>query len=146
MTAAAGTPDAPGPVLLYDGICGFCNATVRFIVARDHRGTMQFAPLEGAFAREVIARHPELRGVDSLVLVRRGGPGDDRVSTRSEAAIAVAAHLGGGLAVAARLARMLPRGLRDLAYDVFARHRYRVFGRFDACPLPSPDLRARFLP
>src|SRR6185436_14356621 len=58
-----------GPVLLYDGLCGFCNGTVQFVLARDRRGVMRFATLQGEFARGIVARHPELAGVDSLILV-----------------------------------------------------------------------------
>ena len=136
---------APGPVLLYDGLCGFCNGTVRFILARDHAGAMRFAPLQGAFAREVLARHPELTGVDSLVLVEgRGAKGEERVAVRSEAALRIAGYLGGGWRVAAAL-RVVPRALRDWCYDRFASVRYRLFGKFAACPVPAPDVRARFL-
>ena len=61
------TTDAP--VLLYDGTCGFCNASVQFIIARDRRRTMKFAPLQSDVGLQVIGRHPELEGVDSVVYV-----------------------------------------------------------------------------
>lgn len=131
-------------VLLYDGLCGFCNGTVQFILARDHGGSMRFAPLQGDFARETFARHPDLRGIDSLVLVERGAtPADERVLVRSEAVLGIADYLGGAWR-AARALRLVPRALRDWGYDLFARFRYRLFGRYDACPVPSPEVRARF--
>jgi predicted DCC family thiol-disulfide oxidoreductase YuxK len=131
-------------VLLYDGTCGFCDGTVRFILARDRRREMRFAPLQGPFARDVLARHRELAGVDSLVLVSGPGSPAERVRVRSEAAIEIARYLGGGWRAAVVL-RPIPRFLRDAAYDLFASVRYRLFGRLDACPVPSAEVRARFL-
>ncbi len=133
-----------GPVLLYDGLCGFCDRAVQFVLRHDHRGTMRFAALQGEFAREVIARHPELAGVDSVILVERAPGGGERVSARSEAALGVARYLG-GLWRSAAVLRAVPRAMRDWAYDSFARHRYRWFKRLDACRVPAPDERARFL-
>ncbi len=133
-------------VLLYDGLCGFCNGTVQFILARDPSGSMRFAPLQGEFARRVLDRHPELRSVDSLILVRPGAtPGEERALVRSEAVLGIADYLGGAWR-AADVLRLVPRPLRDWGYDLFARFRYRLFGRYDACPVPSPEVRARFLP
>ena len=134
-----------GPVLLYDGLCGFCDGTVQFILKHDRRGTLRFATLQGDFARDVIARHPDLAGVDSLVLVEPDpASGKERVSVRSDGALRVARYLGGPWNLA-RATAIVPRFLRDLAYDGFARIRYRVFGRYDACPIPTPEQRARFI-
>jgi len=132
------------PVLLYDGLCGFCDGTVQFILEHDRRGALRFATLQGDFARGVIERHPELAGVDSLVLVERGTSGEERIYVRSEGALQVAKYLGGAWTLARGL-RIVPRFLRDLVYDGFARVRYRVFGRYDACPIPSAEQRARFI-
>lgn len=131
-------------MLLYDGLCGFCDATVKFLLARDPDGPLRFAPLQGEFAAKVLARHPQLEGIDSLVLVERESAGIERVHVRSSGALAIARYLGGVWRLAAVL-RVFPRPLRDMAYDAFARVRYRVFGRHDACPLPTPQERRRFL-
>ncbi|HEX5073443.1 MAG TPA: DCC1-like thiol-disulfide oxidoreductase family protein [Gemmatimonadaceae bacterium] len=134
-----------GPVLLYDGLCGFCDGTVQFILRHDRRGALRFATLQGDFAREVIARHPEVEGIDSLVLVERDvGTGRERVYVRSEGALRVARYLGGGWHLT-RIVAIVPRSLRDWAYDAFARIRYRVFGKYDSCPIPTPEQRARFI-
>lgn len=133
------------PVLLYDGLCGFCDWTVQFVLRHDRRGAMQFATLQGEFARQVIARHPELAGVDSLVLVEQDRvTGEELVFARSTGALRVARYLGGGWRLAGAF-YVIPRFLRDRAYDLFARYRYRVFGRYDTCPVPSTAHRARFL-
>ncbi len=131
------------PVLLYDGVCGFCNKSVQLILDHDRRGEMRFAALQSDYGRAVVERHPELRDIDSVVYVERQG-GGERIYTRSDAALRVAAYLGGfwKLFLAAKV---LPRGLRDYCYDLFARNRYRLFGKYDACMLPPPEVRARFL-
>jgi len=143
-SARSGADRAP-PLLLYDGLCGFCDATVRFVLRRDPHGTMRFAPLQGPTAQAILERHPHLRGIDSLVLVEAVS-GVEAVSVRSEAARRVAAYLGGGWGVIASALHRVPLPLRDAAYDLFARHRHRLFGRRDACEVPGPEVRARFLP
>jgi predicted DCC family thiol-disulfide oxidoreductase YuxK len=132
------------PVLLYDGVCGFCNKSVQMILGHDRRGEMRFAALQSGYGLRVVERHPELRGVDSVVFVEETTSGGERIFVRSDAALKVAAYLGGfwKLFLAARV---MPRRLRDYFYDLFARNRYRLFGRYDTCLLPPPEVRARFL-
>jgi len=131
------------PVLLYDGVCGFCNKTVQMILDRDRRGTLRFAALQSDYGRAVVGRHRELEGVDSVVFVERAA-GGERVYVRSEAALKVASYLGGPWKVFL-CAYVVPRPLRDYLYDLFARNRYRVFGKSEQCMLPPAEARARFL-
>jgi predicted DCC family thiol-disulfide oxidoreductase YuxK len=133
------------PVLLYDGLCGFCDGTVQFILKHDRTGRMKFATLQGDYARGVMTRHPELANVDSLVLVEPDPVlGTERVYIRSTCALRLARYLGGAWHLA-RITAIVPRFVRDLAYAGFARIRYRVFGRYDRCPIPTPEQRARFI-
>ncbi len=136
-------PPTP-PVLLYDGVCGFCDATVKTILRHDRRNTLRFAALQSPFAAGVVARHPHLAGMDTVVWVEEGEDGAERVLTHSDAALRVAGYLGFPWSLA-RVGVVVPRSIRDAAYRLFARHRYRVFGRFDACPIPPPEVRARFV-
>ena len=132
-------------VLLYDGLCGFCDGTVQFILRHDRKKTLRFATLQGDYAREILARHPELAGVDSLVLVERdASSGSERVSVRSAAALGIAKDLGGAWHLA-RVIAIIPRFIRDFGYDSFAKIRYRVFGQYDSCPIPTAEQRARFI-
>jgi predicted DCC family thiol-disulfide oxidoreductase YuxK len=133
-----------GPVLLYDGICGFCNGAVQTILRLDRRGALRFAALDSDYARDVIARHPDLQGVDSVVFVDNAGQTDERVTVRSAAALRVVDYLGGPYR-ALTVAGIIPAPIRDRLYDGFARIRYRVFGTKDTCPIPAPDVRARFI-
>jgi predicted DCC family thiol-disulfide oxidoreductase YuxK len=119
---------------------------VRFVLARDRRGAIRFASLQGDTARAILGRHPALVAADSLVLVETGqGGGMERVYVRSEAVVRIAEYLGGPWS-AARAVRLVPRALRDAVYDLAAASRHRLFGRHPACPAPDPAARARFLP
>jgi predicted DCC family thiol-disulfide oxidoreductase YuxK len=136
------TTDA-AQVLLYDGVCGFCNKTVQMILNNDRRGTLRFAALQSDYGRAVVERHPETQGVDSVVFVERAAEGE-RAYVRSTAALKVAAYLG-GLWKVFMCAYVVPRPLRDFLYDLVARNRYKFFGKYDQCMLPPPEARARFL-
>lgn len=138
------TDDRAAPVLLYDGVCGICNRAVQTVIRHDRHGTLRFAALDSDFARAVIERHPDLRDLDSMVFVDNPGGSDERVSVRSAAGLDVARYLGGPFRVLLA-ARIIPAGLRDRLYDRFAAVRYRFGRRHDACPLPTPAVRARFL-
>ena len=133
--------------LLYDGTCGLCARSVQFILQRE-RGdhSLRFAPLQGETAAVLLEAHPELRQVDSVIWVESTDGEAPRVRVRSDAALAAVAYVGGFWRVLAGIARVVPRFLRDVVYDVIARTRYRVFGHDTACLLPTPQQRTRFLP
>jgi predicted DCC family thiol-disulfide oxidoreductase YuxK len=144
MTRIA-SPGAAAPVLLYDGVCGFCTWSIQFIIARDRRRTMRFAALQSEYGKAIVARHPSLVNVDSVVYVDHAGePALERVYVRSAAALRVAAYLGWPWKVAL-IARAIPAAIRDAAYNTFARFRYRLFGKYESCMIPPPDVRSRFL-
>ncbi|MFZ5479328.1 MAG: thiol-disulfide oxidoreductase DCC family protein [Myxococcota bacterium] len=132
---------APPPIVLYDGTCGFCDASVRWLLAHDRAGVFRYAPLQGETAASLRARHPEIPAdIDTLVLVE-----GDRVSLRSTAVARILARLPSPWRVLGWL-RVVPRPLRDLGYRAFAAVRYRVWGRVEACRVPRPEERERFLP
>jgi predicted DCC family thiol-disulfide oxidoreductase YuxK len=134
-------------ILLYDGVCGLCNRFVRFVLRRDRMAAFYFAPLQGKFSQAILGRATvDLSSLDTVVLVRNADTPAESLLFRSDAAIEVFILLGGGWAFWARWLRRLPRGIRDAGYRLVARTRYRIFGKYDACPLPAPEDRARFLP
>lgn len=136
--------ESAAPVLLYDGVCGVCNRSVRTILRFDPTGPLRFAALDSVFAKAIIERHPEIGGVDSVVFVDDPGEPSERVAVRSEAVLRVANYLGGAWRVCT-VASVIPTPLRDWLYDRFAAIRYRVGGKYDSCPLPAPEVRARFV-
>ncbi len=130
-----------GPVVLYDGVCGMCNGLVRFVARRDRRGRFRFAALQGETGQALLREHGlPTDDFDTAVLVE-----DGRALVRSRAILRIVNGLGGAWRVAGVLA-IVPAPVLDFLYDRVARSRYRIFGRSDACMLPPPELRARFLP
>jgi len=127
------------PILFFDGDCGLCDRFVRFLVARDRRERLHYAPLQGETARSVIPA-ATAASVDSVILLD-----EDGLHVRSEAALRALARLGGAWRLIAGL-RGVPRGLRDAVYDLVATNRYRWFGRARVCPLPGRAEQGRFLP
>lgn len=131
------------PLLLYDGSCGLCAASVQFVLRHERPHTLRFAALESDIGREIRRRHPELWDVDSMMWVEDGTEGE-RVWVRSAAALRVARYIGGPWQ-AAMIAYLVPRPLRDAVYDLIARHRHRLARGPESCYLPPPAVRARFL-
>ena len=144
MSELSGASDE-APLVLYDGVCGLCNRLNRFVIARDHAGRFRFAALQSPLARQILTRHGrDPRDLDTLYLVLSRGRPDERLLRKSDAALWILRALGGPWRAAVAL-RLVPRVVRDLGYDLVARTRYRLFGRYDACPLPDPRHRERFL-
>lgn len=129
------------PVVLYDGTCGLCHRSVKWILRHERDHELQFAPLQGDTAAQLRAAHPEIpASVDTVILVD-----DGRVHLRSKAFLYTAKHLRAPWRWAYAI-RWFPGFLMNVGYRFIARIRYRIWGRADACELPSPEQRARFLP
>jgi predicted DCC family thiol-disulfide oxidoreductase YuxK len=141
----AGSSTEPAWVL-FDGRCGLCDALVRWLIARDRRAALRFAPLESEVAIGVRERHPDLPPADeTLVLVEAPGTEAERVSVRSQALAGILARLGSPWRPVGRALRLVPAAVLDPLYGLVARRRDRWFGRLDACRIPTPAERARFL-
>jgi predicted DCC family thiol-disulfide oxidoreductase YuxK len=134
-----------GPILLYDGDCAFCAASVRLVLRHERRRDLRFAPLGGQLGRAVRRQHPELAGVDSVLWFEPAAGGHpERVAVRTQAVLQVARYLG-GLWRMLLLGRLLPRRVADAVYEVVARHRRRLVREGDVCLLPAQADRDRFL-
>ena len=134
------------PIILYDGVCGLCNRAVRFVLKRDHRDRFRFASLQSEFADGILRRHAIKPGnLDTFYLVTDHEQPAEHLSERSEAAVAVLRDLGGVWGLLGLSLWMLPKPVRDWGYNVVARRRYRVFGKYDVCPLPDVKDRHKFL-
>jgi predicted DCC family thiol-disulfide oxidoreductase YuxK len=133
-----------GPVLVYDGECAFCARSIRRVLARDRRGLLHFAARDSKYGRDLLARHPQLVDVDSLLWVEPEFGGREEIFTRSDAVIRTARHLGGASRLI-EIARIVPSPIRDAVYRVVARHRHRLGHHTDHCLVPTEAERARFL-
>jgi predicted DCC family thiol-disulfide oxidoreductase YuxK len=136
--------------VVFDGHCGLCNRTVRWLIRHDRRDRLRFVAAESAIAAALLARHKinsadaQLDPTTILVVLNFGDPAE-RVLARSDAAVALLAELSQPWPAVAAVLRWIPRPLRDLGYRLIARWRYRIWGRLENCPIPTADERARFL-
>ncbi len=139
-----------GAVVLFDGVCNFCNASVNFVIERDPAGYFKFGALQSEAGRSIASSHGiplangqteagHLSPIDSVILVE-----DGKVFTYSTAALRIAKRLSGAWSLLYGLI-VVPKPIRDYFYRLFAKHRYRLFGKKDECMLPSMEVRTRFL-
>jgi predicted DCC family thiol-disulfide oxidoreductase YuxK len=133
-------------VALYDGLCGLCDKTVRFVLDHDRRGRFRFAPLQSAYARAALAGWGRDAGVlDTFFVIADAGTSRARLFERGRASVFLLHEIGGGWRLLALFLSVLPGRVLDAVYDAVARSRYRVFGRRTACRTPSDAERARFI-
>ncbi len=137
MGAIAEVDTKEYPIILFDGICNFCSASVLFIIKRDPKGQFRFAALQSDFSKDLIGV-ADLT-MDTLLLVE-----DGVVYKESTAALHIARKLRGGWKLLYGFI-ILPRFIRDPIYRLISRNRYQWFGKKDECMVPTPELRARFL-
>jgi predicted DCC family thiol-disulfide oxidoreductase YuxK len=126
--------------VLFDGVCNFCNGSVNFIIKRDSKGFFKFAPLQSSLAEELLSKHAvDRERTDSIILIE-----NDAVYMFSTAALKIASRLDGSWPLL-YVFIIVPRLIRDFFYKLFAKYRYKMFGRTDQCMIPTPAVRERFL-
>ena len=128
-------------VILFDGICNFCNYWVNFAIKRDKDKKLRFSPIQGETAKQLFPQynlHPT--DLSSVIFIDNG-----TVYTQSSAALRIAKHLDGGWKLFYGFL-IIPKFIRDFFYNIFARNRYKWFGKKESCVVPNPELRERFLP
>jgi len=127
-------------IVLFDGVCNFCNGSVNFMIEHDSRGYFKFAPVQSEVGKALFTKFGiDQTETDSIILVE-----DEKAYTYSTAALRIARKLDGIWSWLYAL-RFVPRPIRDFFYRLFAKYRYRLFGKKDVCMMPTPELRERFL-
>ncbi|MCD9188883.1 MAG: thiol-disulfide oxidoreductase DCC family protein [Pyrinomonadaceae bacterium] len=127
-------------IVLFDGVCNFCNGSVNFIIEHDKADYFRFAPLQSEIGQNLLEKHGiDKFETDSVIVIE-----DEKAYTHSTAALRVARKLD-GIWSFFYIFRFVPAFIRDFAYKLFAKYRYKLFGRQDACMMPTPEIRARFL-
>ena len=126
--------------ILFDGVCNFCNASINLIIDRDSKGIFKFAALQSEVGQELLKKFGlKTSDFDSIVAIE-----GDKVYQKSDAALEIARRMD-GIWKFFYVFKIIPPFLRNPIYDLVARNRYRIFGRTDACRIPTPELKARFL-
>jgi len=136
----------PNPIILYDGVCGLCNRLVQFLLKRDLHDRFRFASLQSEFAANILRRHSASPDdLDTMYVVLNYDLPGERIASRSDAAAVALRQLGGGWAALGTALQALPGWIRNWGYNLVARNRYRIFGKYDSCPIPSDKNRLKFL-
>jgi predicted DCC family thiol-disulfide oxidoreductase YuxK len=137
------------PVLLYDGVCVICNRTVQFLLRHEREATLRFVPLQSLLGEQILALYGAQQATDpgkeGVVLITQALTPMAQFTRRTDAFAIVLRLLQSPWPIIAQLLRWTPRFMREPAYTLFARYRYRIFGRHEVCPLPTPEQRARIL-
>ena len=129
-------------LILFDGVCNLCNSSVLYVINNDSKNQFLFAPLQSEIGQEIInAFNIDVLQTDSILLF---DPKAHRIYSKSTAALRIAKQL--------KFPNMLmsiffiiPTGIRNWVYDYIARNRYKWFGKKEACMIPTPELKARFM-
>ncbi|MDB4975164.1 MAG: thiol-disulfide oxidoreductase, partial [Myxococcaceae bacterium] len=140
-TQTSGMEAAEKKLILFDGVCNFCNSSVLFVVDRDPEERFMFAALQSDAGARTLREH----GLADLPLSTMALVEGEHIWLRSDAALRVARGLRWPWPLLFHLLRWVPHSLRDAAYSYFARHRYVWFGQSEQCRVPTPELRRRML-
>jgi len=128
-------------LVLFDGVCNLCNSSVQFIIRNDKKNIFLFAPLQGKTGQEVISNfNIDTSQTDSILLYSQ----KNGISERSTAALKIARRLRFPFNILT-VFLIIPNFIRNWVYDLIARNRYRWFGKQDACMIPTPELKSKFL-
>jgi predicted DCC family thiol-disulfide oxidoreductase YuxK len=132
-------------LLVYDGVCALCNGVVKFLMKHDRLDRFRFTPLQSELGREMLARFDIHSFPDGVVLITSALTPEERIYRRSDAVQESLQELDAPWKQMGKALNVLPRFLREWGYGVIARYRYRLFGRYNTCPVPSPEQRSRLL-
>lgn len=130
----------PDNLVLFDGVCNLCNTAVQFIIERDPKQKFYFSSLQSETGKSLLEKYGLAhQNIDSLVLIQNG-----KAYIKSTAALRIAYQLKGPVRIFS-IFRILPKFIRNFAYDIIAKNRYLWFGKREHCMIPAPALRKRFL-
>ncbi|MCC1485109.1 thiol-disulfide oxidoreductase DCC family protein [Winogradskyella immobilis] len=128
-------------VILFDGVCNLCNSSVLFVIKRDKKNRFLFAPLQSEIGKSIIkAYNIDTKAVDSILLYSKA----NGIKIKSSAALHIAKHLGFPQNLLA-IFFIIPTPIRNWVYNYIAKNRYKWYGKKDACMIPTPELKAKFL-
>ncbi|MGX1024168.1 thiol-disulfide oxidoreductase DCC family protein [Psychroflexus sp. MBR-150] len=128
-------------IVLFDGVCNFCNNSVRFIIKHDKKDLYRFASLQSQLGQSLTkSRGIDTQKIDSIILIQPG----EAYYIKSNAALEIAKNLNSFYPILSVFV-YLPRGFRDFFYDFIAHNRYKWFGKKETCPMPKPEEQDKFL-
>ncbi|MEP6724850.1 MAG: thiol-disulfide oxidoreductase DCC family protein [Bacteroidota bacterium] len=132
--------DVNKKIVLFDGVCNLCSNSVQFILKKDKKNQFLFGSLQGKAGQEYLRKfNLPANTFNSFMLVE-----DQKLYTRSAAGLRMLKHLGSGWSLLYAFI-IIPKFIRDGIYNLVAKNRYKWFGKKDACWIPTPALKAKFL-
>lgn len=132
--------DKTNPIVLFDGVCHFCNSSVQFLIRRDKNAVIQFAPLQSIQAKELIRATGYTGEIPDGVALIDG----NKIYFESDAALKSLHYLGRGWKIVSYL-KLIPKPIRQGVYRMIARNRYKWFGKYDTCVIPKLEWKSRFI-
>ncbi|NJB70018.1 putative DCC family thiol-disulfide oxidoreductase YuxK [Saonia flava] len=128
-------------IILFDGVCNLCNSSVQYIIKRDKKDIFRFAALQSETGKKLVEeRKIDTSKVDSIILIEPGVA----YYTKSDAILNIGLEFGGSWRTIT-VFTWIPTGIRNIVYDFIAKNRYKWYGKKDACMIPTPELKAKFL-
>lgn len=128
-------------IVLFDGVCNLCNRSIQFIIKRDNKDEFRFATLQGKLGQRLVQeRNIDIKKIDSILLIEPGLA----YYTKSSAALKIGISFGGAWKIL-NVLNLIPSKLRDIVYDWVARNRYSWYGKKNACMIPTPEVKDKFL-
>lgn len=128
-------------LILFDGVCNLCNNTVQFIIKHDKKNIFMFAALQSDIGKRIIKTHQiDTSKLDSILLYAN----EKGITHKSTAALKIALHLGFPISIISMFF-IIPTSIRNWVYDYIAKNRYKWYGKKDACMIPTPELRSKFI-
>ncbi|MCS7076477.1 MAG: thiol-disulfide oxidoreductase DCC family protein [Bacteroidia bacterium] len=127
-------------IILYDGVCGLCNSSINYVIDHDYKNQFVFAPLQSDAAQKLLESHNlSLADLNTVILIHQ-----NKVYQKSDAVLNIVKRLK-GIGKILLVGYILPRFVRDKIYDFIAKHRYKWFGKYDSCRIPTSEIRTKFL-
>tara|TARA_R110000851_G_scaffold86328_9_gene187493 strand:+ start:1692 stop:2102 length:411 start_codon:yes stop_codon:yes gene_type:complete len=128
-------------IILFDGVCNLCNSSVQYVIKRDKSNAYRFAALQSEIGKKLVEeRGIDTSQIDSIILIEPGVA----YYTKSTAALKIAQSFGGVWQLTS-VFEWIPEKIRDWVYDYIAKNRYKWYGKKDACMIPTPELKSKFL-
>jgi predicted DCC family thiol-disulfide oxidoreductase YuxK len=127
-------------IILFDGVCNLCNGAVQFVIKRDKRNRFLFASLQSSFGQSQLEKFGLSVNEFNSIVVLKG----NKILQCSDAALAIAKDLS-GMWPAFYVLKICPKFIRDFFYDIISKNRYRLFGKKDACMIPTSEMKSKFI-
>lgn len=128
------------PIIFFDGVCGFCSASLDWIIKADDKETFRYCTLQDDLGQMMREQTGRAQDMDTVIGLYKG-----QIYTKTDVTILICDHLGGAYNILGSILKVIPRSLRDVGYNIVAKYRYNIMGKKEECYIPSAAIRAQFV-